>query len=80
MKFFEKHWLRKVRFTENKPYQGVKDLDPILEQFTGNKLELVGPQLDSSLNEIGLSINVKLSCSRVTGLMVPIILFMPFQI
>ena len=44
MKFStEKEWLRKVRFAENKPNYGMRNLDPVLEELTGNKLELVGP-------------------------------------
>ena len=57
----------------------MRDLDPVLEELTGNKLELVGP-LDGFLKEIRLSINAKLARSRMTGLMAPITLFMPFQI
>ena len=75
-----KEWLRRVRFAENKPNYGMRDLDPVLEELTGNKLELVGPLVDGFLKEIGLSINAKLARSRMTGLMAPITLFMPFQI
>ena len=81
MKFSkEKEWLRRVRFAENKPNYGMRDLDPVLEELTGNKLELVSPRVDDFLKEIGLSINAKLARSRMTGLMAPITLFMPFQI
>ena len=55
-------------------------VDPVLEELTGNKLELVSPLVDGFLKEIGLSINAKLARSRMTGLMAPINLFMPFQI
>ncbi|CAH3038819.1 unnamed protein product [Pocillopora meandrina] len=75
-----KEWLRRVRFAENKPNYVMRDLDPVLEELTGNKLELVGPLVDGFLKEIGLSINTKLARSRMTGLMAPITLFMPFQI
>ena len=67
-------------FRRNKPNYGMRDLDPVLEELTGNKLELVGPLVDGFLKEIGLSINAKLARSRMTGLMAPITLFMPFQI
>ena len=80
MKFSaEKEWLRRVRFTENNPNYGMRDLDPVLEELTGNKLELVGPLVDAFLKEIGLSINAKLARSRMTGLMAPITLFMPYD-
>ena len=55
-----KEWLRRVRFAENKPNYGMRDLDPVLEELTGNKLELVGPLVDGFLKEIGLSINAVL--------------------
>ena len=35
----------RVRFAESKPNYGMRDLDPVLEELTGNKLELVGPLL-----------------------------------
>ena len=31
----------------------MRDLDPVLEELTGNKLELVGPLVDGFLKEIG---------------------------
>ena len=66
----EKEWLRKVRFAENKPNYGMRNLDPLLEELTGNKLELVhvGPILDGYLKEIGHLIYSKLGQSRMTGL------------
>ena len=76
----EKEWLRRVHFEENKPNYGTRDLVPVLEELIGNKLELVGPLVDGFLYEIGLSIHAKLGRSRMTGLMAPITLFMPFQI
>ena len=38
-------------------------VDPVLEELTGNKLELVSPLVDGFLKEIGLSINAKLARS-----------------
>ena len=52
----------------------------VLEELTGNKLELVGLLLDGFLKEIGILIHAKLGRSRMTGLMSPIVMFMPFQI
>lgn len=81
MKFsVEKKWMRDVRFAETKPNYGMQGLDPVLEELTGNKLELVGPMLDSYIKEIGLSFQAKLSRSRMTGLMTPNVLFMPYAI
>ena len=81
MKFsVEKDWMKMVRFAEGKPNYGMRDLDPVLEELTGNKLELVGPMLDGFIREIGLSMAAKLSRSRMTGLMSPSVLFMPFPI
>ena len=81
MKFSVKHdWMKRVRFPESKPNYGMRELDPILEELTGNKLELIGPMLDGFIKEIGLSIHAKLGRSRMTGLMAPVVLFMPFQI
>ena len=81
MKFSVKHdWMKRVRFPESKPNYGMRELDPILEELTGNKLELIGPMLDGFIQEIGLSIHAKLGRSRMTGLMAPVVLFMPFQI
>ena len=81
MKFnVEKDWLKMVRFAETKPDYGMRDLDPVLEEITGNKLEIVGPLVDGFIKEIGLSIYSKLGRSRMTGLMPPVVLFMPFAI
>ena len=58
----------------------MRDLDPVLEELTGNKLEPAGPLVNGFLKEIGLSIDAKLARTRMTDLMAPIIVFMPFQI
>ena len=58
----------------------MQDLDPVLEELTGNKLVLVGPILDGFIREIGSSMSDKLSRSRMTGLVSPSVLFMPFPI
>ena len=81
MKFsVEKDWMKLVRFAKGKPNYGMRDLDPVLEELTGIKLELVGPMLDGFIREIGLSMAAKRSRSRMTGLMSPSVLFMPFPI
>lgn len=57
MKFsVEKEWMKDVRFAESKPNYGMQGLDPVLEELTGNKLELVGPMLDSYIKELGFKI------------------------
>ena len=64
MKFnFEKEWIRGVRKLpeREKPNYGMGNMDPILEELTGNKLELVGPMLDSYLQEIGQLMGNKLT-------------------
>ena len=81
MKFtIEKEWIKLVRFARDKPNYGMRNLDPVLEELTGNKLELVGPMLDGFIREIGSGMSAKLGRSRMTGLMTPFVLFMPFQI
>ena len=81
MKFSIEHdWMKRVRFAESKPNYGMRELDPVPEELTGNKLELIGPMLDGFIKEIGLLIHAKLGRSRMTGLMAPVVLFMPFQI
>ena len=69
-----------VRFAEEKHNYGMRDLDPVLEELTGNKLEQVGPVLDGFIREIGLSMYSNLGRSRMTGFMSPVVLFMPFQL
>ena len=81
MKFsVEKDWVKSVRFADVKPNYGMRNLDPVLEDLTGNKLELVGPILDGFLKEIGHLISAKLGRSRMTGLVSPVVLFMPYAI
>ena len=60
MKFSVEHdWMKRVRFAESKPNYGMRELDPVLEELTGNKLELIGPMLDGFIQEIELSIHAK---------------------
>ena len=69
-----------VRFAEDKQNYGMRNLDPVLEKLTGNKLELVAPMLDGFIREIGNQMSANLGRPRMTGLMTPFELFMPFQI
>ena len=65
---------------KSKPNYRIRKLDPVLEELLGNKLELIGPILDGFQKEVGLSIHANFGRSRMTGLMVLVVLFMPFQI
>ena len=81
MKFIiEKEWLKMIHFAKSKPNYGMQNLDFVVEELTGNKLELAGPIVDGYLREIALLMSSKLTRSRRTGLMSPIVLFIPYQI
>ena len=51
-----------------------------LEEVCGNKLELCGPLVDGYLLEIGEQIASKLSRSKATSLVGPVVIFIPWQI
>ena len=55
-------------------------MDSQLEEIVGNKLELVGPMIDSYLEEIGKAMKCKLSRSKATGLVNPVNLFVPWTV
>ena len=55
-------------------------MDSQLQEVIGNKLELVGPLVDSFLREIGKSIFSNLSRSKATGLASPIRMFLPWPV
>ena len=81
MKFsVERIWIKGVRNAEQKPNYGMLNMDSLLEEIVGNKLELVGPMLDSYLLEVGKSIKSKLTRSKATGLVNPVCLFIPWAI
>ena len=81
MKFsVERQWLKAVRKAKKKPNYGMLNMDSQLEEVVGNKLELVGPMIDSYLREIGRSIKCKLSMSKATGLVNPVSLFIPWSV
>ena len=67
----ETQWLDMVHKAKGKPNYGMRDLDSVLEERSQNKLELVGPMVDSYLKHIGLSILSKLGRSKNTGFMPP---------
>ena len=65
---------------EKKTNCGMLNMDVQLEEVVGNKLELVGPMINSYLQEIGKSMKVKLSRSNVTGLVNPVSFFIPWTV
>ena len=73
----ERGWIKSVRNATNKPNYGMAEMDSQLEEVVGNKLELVGPLVDSFLKEIGKSIISKLSGSKATGLITPVSVYFP---
>jgi len=81
MKFsVERMWIKAVRKSKRKPNYGMLNMDAQLEEVVGNKLELVGPLLDSYLREIGKAMKGKLSRSKATGLVNPVNLFIPWTV
>lgn len=79
MKFtVEKEWIKAVRKAKRKPNYGMLNMDDQLEEIVGNKLELVGPMIDSYLLEIGKGLQSKLKRSKATGLVNPVSLFIPW--
>ena len=52
MKFsVEREWIKSVRSADNKPNYGMEPMNSLLEEVVGNKLEMVGPMIDSYLKE-----------------------------
>ena len=49
----ERSWIKSVRKPEKKPNYGMTNMDGLLEEVVGNKLELCGLPIDSILKEIG---------------------------
>ena len=79
MKFsIESQWVKSVRAAINKPNYGMGEMDSLHEEVCGNKLELVGPLIDSYLRELGESLKRKQTHSRATGLVNPTVLFLPW--
>ena len=76
----ERQWIKSVRMAKRKPNYGMGILNSLHEEICGNKLELSGPLLDSYLRELGQGIKQKLVRSKATGLVSPIVLFIPFVV
>ena len=58
----------------------MEGMGPLLEEIVGNKLEMVGPMVDSYLKETGKAISQKLRRSKATDLMTPVVLFLPWVV
>ena len=81
MKFsVERQWIKAVHKAKRKPNYGMLNMDSQLEEIVGNKLELVGPMIDSYLEEIGKAMKCKLLRSKATGLVNPVNLFVPWTV
>lgn len=81
MKFtFEPQWIKSVRAATNKPNYGMGEMDSLHEEVCGNKLEVVGPMIDSYLRELGESLKKKQTHSKATGLVSPTVLFIPWSV
>ena len=81
MKFtVERQWIKAVPKVKRKPNYGTLNMDTQLEEVVRNKLELVGPMINSYLQEIGKSMKCKLSRSKVTGLVNPASFFIPWTV
>lgn len=81
MKFqVEGEWLKKVRDAKGKPDFGMRGMDGLLEEVVGNKIELAGPLIDFYLKQIGQALRNKLSHSKATGLMNPVVISVPWCI
>ena len=65
---------------QQKDYSMGGQLNNSLEKVIGNHLVLVGPVVDSFLEEIGKGMYAKMTRGKSTGLMPPINLFCPWQI
>lgn len=81
MKFsVERTWIKSVRAAKNKPNYGMGEMDSIHEEVCGNKLEFAGPLIDSYLRELGEGLKHKQTHSKATGLVNPIVLFIPWMV
>lgn len=76
----EREWIKSVRKSKKKPNFGMGNLDALHEEVCGSKLEISGPLIDSYLGEFGNGIQQKLIRSKATGLVSPIVLFIPWSV
>lgn len=76
----EKKWIKAVRVAKNKPNYGMGEMDSLHEEVCGNKLEMAGPLIDCYLRELGEGLKKKQTHSKATGLVNPIVLFIPWII
>ena len=69
-----------MRSAKSKPNYGMTNMDSLLEEMVGNKLEMCGPLIDSYLKETGKAIGSRLSRSKDTSLANPVIPFVPWPV
>lgn len=81
MKFsVERSWIKSVRAAKHRPNYGMTDMDSLLEEIVGNKLELSGPLINLFLREIGRGLREKLNRSKATGLVNVNTYFVPWSV
>jgi len=81
VKRYEASWYKEsVNKEDSENYSMGGDLDGNLEKIVGSHILLSGPLVDQFLQQIGLAMLEKLRRSHLTGLVPPIVIFMPLQI
>jgi len=81
VKRYEANWYKEsVNQEDSNTYSMGGDLDGELEKIIGNHLLLSGPLVDQYLSQIGMAMLEKLRRSHLTGLVPPVVIFMPIQI
>ena len=76
----ERSWIKSARSAKSKPNYGITNMDSLLEEMVGKKLEMCGPLNDSYLKETGKAIGSKLSRSKATSLANPVIPSVPWPV
>lgn len=74
---FETEW---VKVMEQLDFSADGNLDNHTEKTIGNRLLLSGPLVDGYVEEIGKLLSSKLTRSKLTGLVPPIVMFIPWEI
>ena len=75
---FEPEWVKVME--KDLDFSAGSELDQHTEKNIGNRLLLSGPLIDQYLEEIAKSISSKLSRSKLTGLIPPVSMFIPWEI
>ena len=76
----ERKWIKSLRAAKNKPNYEMGEMDSIHEEVRGNKVKLARPVIDCYLRELGEGLKKKQTHSKATGLVNPIILFIPSMV